>query len=104
MLAIVLGLVLLERGHGGNSATPTTRSIHVRSYPPACRAAAAVAMLVAPVVIGFVIPFAYLFTRRSSGFGSTACLRRFPSLRSTMLFAAVATLTASAPASCSRTR
>jgi iron(III) transport system permease protein len=99
MLAVVLGLVLLERwarrhqryANDAQHPRPIVRA-------PLSSAAAAVAILAtaAPVVLGFVIPFLYLahaaFERVQLN-GLPPAI--FLSLRSTVVFAAGATLTAS---------
>jgi iron(III) transport system permease protein len=99
MLAIVLGLVLLERWgrrhqRFANDAQHPRPIVRARLSPPA--AAAAILVTSVPVVIGFVIPFAHL---------AGAALERvqlgglppsiFTALRSTVIFAAGATLVAS---------
>jgi iron(III) transport system permease protein len=98
MLALVLGLVLLDRWarrhqRYANDAQHPRPIVRVRLSPPA--AVAAILMASAPVIIGFVIPFAYLadaaFERvQLNGLPSSI----FIALRSTVIFAAVATLTA----------
>ena len=99
MLAVVLGLVLLERWarrhqRYANDAQHPRPIVPARLSPAA--AAAAILMTSVPVVIGFVIPFAYLADaaiERVQLNGLPASI--FTSLRSTVIFAAVATLTAS---------
>ena len=99
MLAVVLGLVLLERWarrhqRYANDAQHPRPIVPARLSPAA--AVAAILMTSAPVVIGFVIPFAYLADAaiervQLNGLPSSI----FIALRSTVIFAAGATLTAS---------
>jgi iron(III) transport system permease protein len=99
MLAVVLGLVLLERWARRhqryvNDAQHPRPIVRVR-LPPA-RAAAAILVTSLPIVIGFIIPSVYLAhaaaTRvQLSGVPSSI----FIALRSTVLFAAGATFAAS---------
>lgn len=100
MLAIVLGLVLLERWarrhqRYANDAQHPRPIVPGRLSPSA--AVAAILVTSAPVVVGFVIPFAYLADAAIErvlldGLPSSV----FVALRSTVVFAASATLTASA--------
>ena len=99
MLALVIGLVLLERWarrhqRYANDAQHPRPIVRARLSPPGSVAAILIASV--PVVIGFVIPFAYLADAaiervQLNGLPSSI----FTSLRSTVIFAAVATLTAS---------
>ena len=99
MLAVVLGLVLLERWarrhqrYANDAQHP--RPI-VRARLSSTASALAILATSAPVVIGFVIPFVYLaaaaFERvQLNGLPSSI----FIALRSTVMFAAAATVTAS---------
>jgi iron(III) transport system permease protein len=99
MLAVVLGLVLLERWARRHQRYANDAQ-HPRPILPVrlSRAAAVAAILTTsvPVVIGFVIPFAYLAhaaIERIQLNGLPASV--FIALRSTVIFAAGATLTAS---------
>ena len=100
MLAVVLGLVMLERWarrhqRYANDAQHPRPIIRAR-LPPAA-AAAATLITCAPVVVGFVIPFAYLADAaiervQLNGLPSSI----FISLRSTVMFAGIATAVACA--------
>jgi len=100
MLAVVLGLVLLERWarqhqRYANDAQHPRPIVRARLSPVAALAAIVVASL--PVVIGFAIPFAYLADAaiervRLSGLPGSI----FVSLRATVIYASAATLAASA--------
>jgi iron(III) transport system permease protein len=99
MLAVVLGLVLLERWARRHQRY-TNDAQHPRPIVPArlssTTTVAAILMTSAPVVIGFVIPFVYLAYSaiervQLNGLPSSI----FISLRSTVMFAVGATLTAS---------
>ena len=99
MLAVVVGLVLLERWarrhqRYANDAQHPRPIVPARLSPAA--AVVAILMASAPIVIGFVIPFAYLADAaiervQLNGLPSSI----FIALRSTVVFAAGATLTAS---------